>query len=1296
MMKNYKMISWVSAAVFILTCIVQPGICQVFAADGEDKEKTARAPEMKTDNPEAYLRRGGAYLKKGEYDLAVQDFNKAISLDSKNSIAYTGRASAYYKKELYEKAIADCNRSLEIYSGSPETYAVRGDAYRGMSEYDLSIKDFNKAIEIDPGEAKYYLGRSRALKAKGQIQAAGKDMKKVLELDPGNAKAGQELGVLEEKTDFETGIIPKEEPVVRVPVQEKAVQPRTGPVAVPKVEKTVSPRTNVAAAPESDVIEETEVEKKEISAAATEKTAVAPPGNFSGQDDVAPCILPISGKEPVDSGADWALGIGSKPGQLLDSLEGGRSGGDVTAMMVLLRQAGGPLSEDEDKAMNRKWAPYAASKSPRAHKAIRKQSELLLQSMVNRQIMVQSAWEYDFAIVQRQMAILMKDNEAAAAAEMMAELQQQVAENAKKKLDVLAEEVDKAPGIPTPEELKAEEDAERKNAEDALELGKGAQEASPSNKVQLGMMKFDKTFVSVMPPSPTFGAKVTKTCEVKDNSVSYLHSDKSYLVKYTCSWKPPDIIPVIDEGAYNKFGYWQTTRKAGTYPMFPFNIKLGDMGNKKTDIRIGICYSADGPDDPSGKSMIMYDTLLRPMKMVNNTQVYEEGQNFEIKELGYGREGLPVYKRDTKYVYICIQSYLQWTAYVRYKWEPFAQPKIVEATKQDPGLSADKNDQIAEHEANIAAAKKAIEGIRKEMGSETNQKRREEMRLQILHLDQDIHDSKDLIESIKTGSLVKTRGPWDEHATAVMARTTMELVEDCKRAQQMQASYVRLAKLMEKYKPDEARKIYESFRSQMVQGIYEPGGMEKARKSLDALYGSTTAEIKESQKQNYADLDVKKAQLERAEWNLAVAEGVKKNCDRAIFAGSMLTGMAPGLALSMVYEGACTSVEKGPREALKNAVVQGGIMLVSMGTVKAGGWAIGKFLNPKVAQSEVNTFKKILDSNRYQQEMEWNQALVNRLKEKATAMENFKPSRTGEYFKVSSELNDAVAAANSSSLAKNIMKNELIAAEKGLVDKGSKEAAAAFNEIKAYQDVLNKRLQTNIYPQTDNQMLIKLRQQGYNVEASWFREFRNATSRGVNRDRDLGLLAQMEGKLMKNGKTVPLNEFMSDGQKAYNTAYKQVTGRSAALADQSITTTAHSEAFPLKWLEQKIGDAGDPRDYEKAGTAIYNKVRNAMAGPDPAFVNLKKACGSLGKDLKTKVLPRLEKPVSGSAVSETSRKAATEHWSEVQKVMDNFASDKIDPLTAMRELQRLTGSTSITQSAAEVRRLMNRLGGAGK
>lgn len=1041
-------------------------------------------------------------------------------------------------------------------------------------------------------------------------------------------------------------------------------------------------------------------EKTTASPATGQETTAAPAELFAGPDEVAPCILPLSETpEPVKPGASWALGLGTTPGPLLNALAGGRAGGDVTAMMVLLRQAGGPLSDAEDQAMNKTWAPYAAAKSPTAHRAIRRQSELLLQSMVNRQIMVQAAWEYDFAIAQQRLAQRMNDPEEARMADRMAELQRQVAENAQKTLVALSAQIDQAPEIPTPEQLKAAEDADRKNAVAALGLGEGQPPKPPANQhPYVGKLKYEGTtwVENFKQPSRVYPG-TSFSINLKKQAI-----DMTLYYQGEVSWSTPAFIPIY-ANSLTRDGNWDGSWDNCT---FPFSIKVKNTGSKMivgnnpssftlndlkranrspSDTSLALMQSCT--TEGSGSNDCKYSSSASTMKTYRQLTAANDAEA-RLDELL-----MPPGNADAfTYIYIVIDK-----VFIRYKWEPAAgEAGPPEPSKQDARLNADQNSQIAEHEAYIAAAKRALTGINRELDAETEPTRRETLRFQRLHLEQDIHDSNDLIESIRTGTTVSTRGPWDEHATAVMARTSMELAEECQRARQMQASFVRLTQTLEKYQPEEARRLYETLRPQMAQGVYGPGGMDNAKKALAQLYGSTRAAVQASQQRNYADLDVRKAQLERAEWNLAVAEGVKRNCDRAIFAGTLFTGMAPGLALNMVYEGACTTAEKGPKAAIKNAAFQGGIMLASMGAMKVGGWAIGKFLNPKVAQSEVNSFKNLLESNRYQQEMEWNQALVNRLKEKAGAMEKCQAAGGADYLKVRAALDDAVVAANSSSLAKNIMKNELVAAEKVLAEKGGKAAATALNDVNSYQNIYNKRLQGNIYPRTDAQMVTALRRQGYNVEPGWFREFRNATSRGANRDRDLGLIAQFEGKLTKNGQPASLNEFMADGQKAYNSSYKQVTGRSAVLADQNITTTAHNEAFPLKWLEQKVGAAGDPRDFDKAGSAIYNKVKNAMAGPDPAFVNLKKACSSLAKDLKTKVLPRLEKPLPGSAVSATSRQAAMEHWNDVQKVMESFASDKIDPLTAVKKLQQLTGSTSVTQSAAEVQRLLGRLGGAVK
>ena len=993
-------------------------------------------------------------------------------------------------------------------------------------------------------------------------------------------------------------------------------------------------------------------------------------------DEYPPYVLPVAATDPIDPGSGWGLGLATDPAPLLDALGGNRDAADVTAMTVLLRQAGGPLSEPEDAALNKQWAPYAASPSPKAHKAIRRQSELLLQSMTWRQMMMEAAKEHAAAISQKQIAVLMKDEDEVAVADAIADIQRQVIENAQKNLESLNKDSEAAPQIPTPEELKAEDNARRKNAEVVLVSLKSTTIPEPvvtkPGRVLLGYLKLVSSSAAVKEfakANPSVGTAV-----IKGNSVSFtkviewLNNSKD-IWKYECTWQPPGMIPV-----------YSGTEDDDT---FRFQITVKDTGSRLAN-----------------NSTRILGVSVTTGRFQQNLEVKVPGGSAaSIQQLPLASQWGDGNRKIINDQVIVIDALAVWQAVIRYKFEakvegtaeqePVAQPR-------DPVLSSDKNDAIAEHQSTLASTRRMLQRVRDEMARENDPKRLEVLRFQALHLEQNIHDNQDLVESIRTGTLVRTRGPWDEHATAVMAQASLKMADDFRRAHQMQASYVRMLKTLEKHNPAEANRLRDNFSSQMIKGIYEPGGFDRARKALDTLHGTASRASQNAQNRNWADLEVRKAELARVERNLAIAESVKRNCDRAVFAGTLFTGAGAGMALSMVYEGSCVAAEKGPREAINSMVVQGGIMLGTMGVMKAGGWAIGKLMNPKVVQSEANLFKKILEANQYQQEMEWNRALVGKLKDKATAFEKAKAAGGKNYLQVRAELDDAVSAVNSSSLAKNIMKNEAAVAEKTLAGTGSKQAAAALNEVNSYQSIYNTRLQNSIYPRTDAQMVNALKKQGYNVEPIWFREFRNATSTGINRDRDLGLIKQFEGQLTRNGKPVPLREFMRDGQKAYETGYKQVTGRSATLADQNITTSAHSESFPVKWLEAKLGTAGDPADYGKAGNAIYNKVRNAMAGPDPAFVNLKKACGSLGKDLKTKVLPRLNTTGAGSAISDTSRKAAAEHWKDVQKVMDDFATDKIDPLTASKKLQALTGSTSITESAAEVQWLMIRLGGGSR
>jgi len=68
-------------------------------------------PSLDTDS---YLNRGVAYGKKGQYDQAIVDFNKAIEINPRYGKAYINRGAAYFFKREYEKAWDDVSKVQDL------------------------------------------------------------------------------------------------------------------------------------------------------------------------------------------------------------------------------------------------------------------------------------------------------------------------------------------------------------------------------------------------------------------------------------------------------------------------------------------------------------------------------------------------------------------------------------------------------------------------------------------------------------------------------------------------------------------------------------------------------------------------------------------------------------------------------------------------------------------------------------------------------------------------------------------------------------------------------------------------------------------------------------------------------------------------------------------------------------------------------------------------------------------------------------------------------------------------------
>ena len=181
------------------------------AADKGDFDKAIqnydKAIELKPDFFGAYNNRGVAYGEKHDFDKAIKDFTTAIELKPDFFGAYNNRGVAYGEKHDFDKAIQNYDKAIEIKPDYTEAYNNRGFAYDEKHDFDKAIQNYDKAIEIKPDYAEAYNNRAIAYSGKGDFDKAIKDFTTAIEIKPRLAEAYYGRGVAYgEKRDFDKAI----------------------------------------------------------------------------------------------------------------------------------------------------------------------------------------------------------------------------------------------------------------------------------------------------------------------------------------------------------------------------------------------------------------------------------------------------------------------------------------------------------------------------------------------------------------------------------------------------------------------------------------------------------------------------------------------------------------------------------------------------------------------------------------------------------------------------------------------------------------------------------------------------------------------------------------------------------------------------------------------------------------------------------------------------------------------------------------------------------------------------------
>ncbi len=132
-----------------------------------------------------FSNRGELFMQLGQLDKAALDLDKAMSLNPGHPRAfmnYLNLGIGYGRSGNQGKAMEFFNKAIAIEPNKPTAYINRGITYANVGQYDRALEDFNKAILLDRNSGEAYANRGNLYLIMGKKEPAASDFQKVNDL----------------------------------------------------------------------------------------------------------------------------------------------------------------------------------------------------------------------------------------------------------------------------------------------------------------------------------------------------------------------------------------------------------------------------------------------------------------------------------------------------------------------------------------------------------------------------------------------------------------------------------------------------------------------------------------------------------------------------------------------------------------------------------------------------------------------------------------------------------------------------------------------------------------------------------------------------------------------------------------------------------------------------------------------------------------------------------------------------------------------------------------------------------
>ena len=187
---------------------------KIFSLNAEDDEflkfMTKKDTEIKdyVDTEDLSLHSLDDLLLKGllahntkQYKTAIKIYTLLLQQDNPSikALVYVHRGLALFNESCYAEAVDDFSKALEINSKSAKTFYLRGMANRMLRNPTAAIDDLRKATALDPYQADFWFAKAQIYYHSRDYLGARQNMEIALKLDPDSKDYNQFMQLLQEK-----------------------------------------------------------------------------------------------------------------------------------------------------------------------------------------------------------------------------------------------------------------------------------------------------------------------------------------------------------------------------------------------------------------------------------------------------------------------------------------------------------------------------------------------------------------------------------------------------------------------------------------------------------------------------------------------------------------------------------------------------------------------------------------------------------------------------------------------------------------------------------------------------------------------------------------------------------------------------------------------------------------------------------------------------------------------------------------------------------------------------------------